>query len=46
MSSKKAVDLLKEIVKRFQTTTGFEQVLKHVSSILMVVFFISASEVQ
>ncbi|XP_031638677.1 acyl-coenzyme A thioesterase 13-like [Contarinia nasturtii] len=30
MSSKKAVDLLKEIVKRFHTSTGFEQVLKHV----------------
>lgn len=31
MASKKAVELLKEIVKYSQKSTGFEQVLKHVS---------------
>lgn len=31
MASKKTVELLKEIVKFSHQSTGFEQVLKHVS---------------
>lgn len=44
MTSKKAVELLKEIVKFSQKSSGFEQVLKHVC--FHTLFFGSKIKVQ